>query len=414
MHFFGAYFNIIAIILTSTYILYYLIFNKKIDLYLIFLLLVPSIIFRDSREFVDSDLEYLPIVGGINNVLILGPLALSSKLTFCFGVFIRSFLNKSNYRNHSFLLYLFLVFTAFIALVSSYLSGGSSPSGLTVGFRIVLTFSVFFLPKFTNPIQFKTALTKIFIFSTLLLMLKLLNEHWYFVTFAFIPFLWETNKLYFLFILGFISSIAIGLFFKITILMIILISFISYFLIMKNFFSLRVMKNKFILVLLIILPILITISVLIMDSVVDYNLTNLAGFVKFKLLGDRKPIWDASYDSILNSSFLFGNPGSSFDVYFSFLNQTQLWTAGSHNIFLEMGRHLGLFSMLFLSCILVSKLIKIGFNLHDKGEIAIFFMFFSVYFSVGIGGQAIIYDGVGTLYLFLLNQFYFTLKSVSS
>jgi hypothetical protein len=412
LHFFGNFINIIAIFSTSIWLFFYIITEKKIDLYVIFLLLVPSIIFKDSGEFIDSDLDYLPIVNGISNVFIIGPLAMSTKLSFCIAIFIRSLLNKNNFINIKYLIFLFFVVTALISLFTSYFSSNSSPSGLTVGLRIILTFSVLFLPKIIDTHRFILSLKRIFIFSSVCLFLKLTSEHWYFVTFGFLPLLLRVNKFYFLLITIFIGSIALTILFKITILMIILISFMLYFLINNSSMAQKLFNNKIIIFLMLISPVVITIFVLKIDSISNYDFSTVSGYAKFKLLGDRKPIWDSSLTNILDSSFFLGNPGSSFNVYFDFINETKLWTAGSHNIFLEIGRHLGLISMCYLSYILIYFFYKVAIELKHKSDITLFFMFFSVYFSVGISGQAIIYDGVGTLYLLLFNQFYHYLKSI--
>lgn len=413
LHFFGGFFNDIAILSTSVWILFYILTEKKIDLYIIFLLLVPSIIFKDSGEFIDSDLDYLPIINNISNVFIIGPLAISTKFSFCIAVFVRSFIHKSNLKNINYLFYFFLSIMALISLLIAFSSTISSPSGLTVGLRIILTFSVLFLPDITDTSRFILSLKRIFIFSSTCLFLKLTSEHWFFVTFGFLPFLFRINKLYYLLISIFIGSIAVAILFKITILAIILISFTLYFLINNSVIADRLFRSKIIILLMLISPVLLTIVVLYSDSMINYDLTTVSGYAKFKIVGDRKPIWDASFNSILDSSFLLGNPGSSFNVFFDFLNESQLWTAGSHNIFLEIGRHLGLISMVFLSYILIYFFYKVGCELNHKSDITLFFMFFAVYFSVGISGQAIIYDGVGTLYLLLFNQFYHYLKSIN-
>ena len=67
MHFCGDLINYIAIIISSIYISYYYISKSKIDLFTLFLLLIPSIIFKDKLEFNDLDLNYISFLPKILN-----------------------------------------------------------------------------------------------------------------------------------------------------------------------------------------------------------------------------------------------------------------------------------------------------------------------------------------------------------
>jgi O-antigen ligase len=166
------------------------------------------------------------------------------------------------------------------------------------------------------------------------------------------------------------------------------------------------LRNISIKILFIFLPILITIIVLSIQSNGYYDLTTLKGFAYFKLIGDRKPIWDASLEQIKNSSLFFGEAGNNLTVFFDFNNTIVTWSAGAHNIFLEIGRQLGAINMFFLSFIIIYFLFKTSKNIYNIKEQILFYGFISVYLSIGLTGQSIIYDGVGTFYWIMFTHFY--------
>ncbi|NWJ51803.1 MAG: hypothetical protein HXX14_13160 [Bacteroidetes bacterium] len=408
LHFIGGMITNLSILITSIWVFYYIVFVRRWDIYLIFLLILPTICFS-----VENDLgigESLSIFDNFNNVWLLGPLALSSNFTMALAIPIRLLIDFGKTKFKFLTIIIFInIFLAICGLLFSLLSGESNPSGLTVGFRITLSLGTVLLSKsIIDKKTFIEGLDKIILVSFILLILDVLNNHWFFVVFGFVPYFVYRIKPKFLALLPlFISfNILYNLSNTITIIATLLISFIFYLFInigdkMRNFIT-----SRHIISLIIIIPIIITIFTLSLNQTGDYDLTTFDGFVKFKLLGDRKPIWDATWDNIRTSSFFVKPAGSSLDVYFDFTQKWVDWTAGSHNIFLEIGRQVGLFSMISLTTILLIMLNKAGRYLNSKNDMILFFCFLSVFLIFGLTGQSLIYDGVGSLFWLLVGQFY--------
>lgn len=342
------------------------------------------------------------------NVLIIGPIALSTKFALALATPIRALLNIEKVKSYGLLAiwYLAVIFSI-IGLFVSFTSGQENKAGLTVGFRIALTMGIILIPQLvSSKKEFLRQFDKIFIFSAVSLSLGLMNAHWLFITFGFLPYLWYRFKSIALrlVILLCLARIFVGLETTITIIGMIVISFI--FLLFARFHIFNQKNLKYISIFFILLPILITIYVVLMPiDKIGYDFTSITGYIKFKLIGDRKPIWDASFLQIQSQNFFIAPSGSSLEVYFDYIDKWTEWSEGSHNIFLEMGRQIGAFCMLFFT-FLISKTLYASYNvLSNKIECFIILSFTSIYLAFGLSGQHIVYDGVGFMYWLLIAQF---------
>ncbi|UKJ08251.1 O-antigen ligase family protein [Solitalea lacus] len=341
------------------------------------------------------------------NVLIIGPIALSTKLAFALATPVRAILNLEKTKPYWLLaLWYLAVIFSIIGLFVSFFSGLENKAGLTVGFRIALTMGVVLIPTLVSSKEkFLKQFDKIFILSAVSLGLGLMNAHWLFISFAFLPYLWYRFKSILLkaVIILCLGRIFVGLETTITIVTMILLSFI--FLFLAKFKILNQKNLKYLGPLFILIPILITIYVIHMPvDKMGYDFTSIMGYVKFKLIGDRKPIWDATVLQMSNQNFFIAPSGSSLEVYFDYIDKWTEWPEGSHNIFLEIGRQTGVFCMLFFTFLLFRTLYFAFKSLSNKIECFIILSFTSIYLAFGLSGQHIVYDGVGFMYWLLIAQ----------
>jgi len=86
LHFCGDIVNYFAILLSSLYLFYYFLSKSKVDLFKIFLLLVPSVLFKDKLEFIDADFSFATYLPKIYNTIIIGPIALSARFILALAV----------------------------------------------------------------------------------------------------------------------------------------------------------------------------------------------------------------------------------------------------------------------------------------------------------------------------------------
>jgi hypothetical protein len=342
------------------------------------------------------------------NVLIIGPIALSTKLAFALATPIRGLLNLEKKKTYWLLTvwYLAILF-AIIGLFISFTSGQENKAGLTVGFRIALTLGILLIPQLVSSKEdFLRQFDKIFILSAVSLSLGLMNAHWLFITFAFLPYLWYRFKSVPLKVVTVLclARIFVGLETTITIISMIVVSLI--FLLLAKFKIFNQKNLKYLCLIFILVPIVITIYVILMPiDKIGYDFTSIVGYVKFKLIGDRKPIWDATFLQITAQNFFIVPSGSSLEVYFDYIDTWTEWHEGSHNIFLEIGRQIGGFCMLFFTFMISKTLYSAFKNLSNKIECFIILSFTSIYLTFGLSGQHIVYDGVGFMYWLLIAQF---------
>jgi len=409
MHLLGGMIANIAIIVSSCYAFYYFCFNKEVDLYVVFLLLYTGICMGQNFEVENISSINVGIYYLFKNVLIIGPIALSTKFAFALAVPIRALLNLKRNKTYWLLaLWYLALFFVLISLFVSFTSGHENKSGLTVGFRIALTMGILLMPQLVSSKEkFLRQFDKIFILSAVSLSLGLMNAHWIFITFGFLPYLWFRFKSVVLKVV--IVLCLVNVIFKeagttITIILITLVSLL--FLILAKFKVFNKKNIKYFGILFILIPIVITIYVILMPSeAISYDFTSIMGYIKFKLIGDRKPIWDASYLQIISQNFFTPPSGSSLEVYFDYINTWKEWDEGSHNIFLEIGRQISGFCMFFFTFLISKTLYSAYKNLSNNNELYIILSFTSIYLTFGLSGQSIIYDGVGFMYWLLIAQF---------
>jgi hypothetical protein len=396
-----------AIIVSSCYSFFYFSFKKELDLYVVFLLLFTNICMGQNSEAENVSNINIGVYNNFLNVLIIGPLALSTKFAFALAVPVRVLMNITKAKSYfSLLLWFFIIFTSLVGLFLSFSSGVENKAGLTVGFRIALTMGVVLLPAMVcDRKEFLKQLDKILITSLIALALGLMNAHWLFITYGFLPYLWFRYKSIFAKVLVFMcfGRLLIGVEASITIVGTLLVS-IAFGLLIR----LKILGNKslrYFGLLLVLLPILITIYVLSLPvDKIGYSLESLWGYIEFKLIGDRKPIWDASYLQIISQNFFIAPAGSSLEVYFDYIMQWRDWPEGSHNIFLEIGRQISAFAMITFTCLIVNTLFKAFRNLSNEVDSRIILCFAAVYLAFGLSGQHIVYDGVGFMFWLLVSQ----------
>lgn len=408
LHLCGGVISNFAIIISSIYAFYYFCFKKEVDLYVVFLLLYTNICMGQNSDAENISNINVGIYALFKNVLIIGPIALSTKLAFALAVPVRAVLNFSKTKPYwLFSLWSLAVLFSIIGLFLSFFSGAENKAGLTVGFRIALTMGVVLIPQLvSSKREFLKQFDKIFIVSAVSLCLGLMNAHWLFVTFGFLPYLWFKFKSFPLkaLIVLCLGRTLIGLETTITIVAMLIFSFIFLLFVKIRIFN---QKNlKYVGLFFILLPILITIYVVLLPvDKMGYDLTSAMGYVEFKLIGDRKPIWDASLLQIKTQNFFIAPSGSALEVYFDYIDKWVLWPEGSHNIFLEIGRQTSAFCMFLFTFLLFKTLYFAYKSLSSTDECFIILSFTSIYLAFGLSGQHIVYDGVGFMYWLLIAQF---------
>lgn len=402
MHFPGGIISNVVVLISSLFAFYYFIFKKNIDLYIVFLLLFTNIALGNSGEDAAGN-NFLTSL--FNNVVVVGPLAISTKFFFVLAIPFRIIVYKKDLNfNLLFILWLFIVLFALIGLLYSYINGAENKSGLTVGFRIALVFGIFFL-KFPslNKDVFYSSLNRILRFSLIIMCLGIVNGHWIFIMIGFIPYAWINLKSFFykLLILFTLTKVIIDFQTTITVAAIFLVALIFYIFYYFKFLNNR--NIKLFIRVLVIIPLLVTAYVIYLP--VDengYNMTTIEGYTYFKLFGDRKPIWDASFGVISHHNFFITPAGSRLDVYFDYIKKLQEWEEGSHNIFLELGRQISFFGMIILSLLIVRELFLLSNNLIKREDYYFIFSVLAIYTTFGLSGQSIIYDGVGFMFWLLI------------
>ena len=411
LHFGGAISGV-AIAASCAWLFVHFVRRKRVDLYLIFVLLTPSIVFA-STDPGAQDLATAPgIFDHFSSVFFVGPIALSTRLVFSLAILVRVLLRFKQIRLRALTAgWLTAVALASIGLVYSVMIGNKNPAGLTLGLRIALSVGAVLVPRCVRSREeFVVALDRILFLSMLLLVLALTGGHWLFIALGLIPYAWLRLKprllaliplAYALKILALQSS-------TLTVLGIILVSLTFLALLTTNRLTNQLLRRKPIMIAGLALPILLTIFVLRLPAADRFDLTSIKGYAEFKLLGDRKPIWDASFDQIAHSSAFVVPAGRVMDVYFAFLGRSVEWFQGSHNIFLEMGQQIGALGMILLTVVIVAMLYKTGRRMRTTEKLVLFYCFLAIYIVFGITGNSLVLDGVGAMYWLLVGQLYQT------
>lgn len=407
-------FSIVSTLLQSILIFYYIGFKREIDLFQVFLLLIPVIVFRSGMMEENVRVEnsnfawirfYLPQLQGI---VMLGPLAVSTKLFAALGVIPRLILDKTKFGFLHFTWVLVLIL-CIIGLYLSIVLKVESAGGLTVGLRIVLSIGVILLPLLVDRIKFRFQLLQIIYFSCILFVTGLLNDHWIFVLAGiapimlfekveFIPRLLSITTIFIILFLGFTFTLKITL----------IVSLVSLLMIKYNVFQLpKLSKSFFVKYFYISFPLLMIF--LAIGGYLDafFGLLNLER-LSFKFFQDRLPIWSTTLNFIKNSNFFIVAAGRDIIVYdYGILGESN-WGAGAHNIYLEMARQIGVFSSIVLFIIIFKHLFKLFSHLkvYDPFTKNMLFGLIAVYMIYGLTGNSLIYDGVGFLFWLIIGQAY--------
>lgn len=417
LHFGGAT-SRVAIAVSCVWLFVHFVGRNRVDLYLIFVLLTPSIVFVATDPGA-QDLGATPaILEHFTSVVFVGPVALSTRLVFSLAILVRVLLRfKTIHLRALTASWLTAVGLAAVGLIYSVMIGNKNPAGLTVGFRIALSVGAVLVPRCVRSREeFVAGLDRILFVSMLLLVLGLTSGHWLFIAFGLIPYAWLRLKprLLALFPFAYALKILASQSSTLTVLGIIFVSLTFLALLTTNRLTNHLLRRNPAMIAGLALPILLTIFVLRLPvadrfdpSAADRSdLTSIKDYAEFKLLGDRKPVWDASFDQITGSSMFVIPAGSVMDVYFPSLGLSREWFEGSHNIFLEMGRQIGALGMILLTVVIVAMLYKTGRRMRTTEELVLFYCFLSIYIVFGVTGNSVVYDGVGALYWLLVGQLY--------
>ena len=413
----GGVISDVSVIITFFWSLIYFSIKKEIDLVLIFLLLLPSIVLRNSSSdqnffifFGESDygkITWLTVaLPRFNNVYALGPVVLSGKLGFAMAVPIRLiiYLKKTKYPI-SFILIFIVLAISIIGLIMSVKYGISSQSGITIGLRMALSMGVLFLPlSLGGKAIFKKSLTDILAMTSILFLLGFLTEHWFFIFAGLLPFaLISTRNLFIKSTVLLCSFILLVSDFTFTLKGIVMSSIIFFFIIewglYWSFFKYRLVKYS-----ILILPVLLTLLVVFSDQLISSESDNkFKQQLSAKLNNDRQVLWKASFALISNSSPLIVPGGRPIPVK-NFQGRNS-WDPGAHNIFLEIPRQLGVLSFIILFAGFIQILVNIWIKVEDKDDLVLFTGLLSVFLVYGFTGNSLVYDGVGFFYWLIIGQY---------
>lgn len=417
LHFAGPM-SSIAIAVSCVWLFVHFVRRRHVDLYLIFLLLTPSIVFVSTDPGAESVATAATMFDHFNSVVFIGPIALSTRLVFSLALPVRVLLRYKKIRLRALTaVWLSSVALAGIGLAYSVMVGNKNAAGLTVGLRIGLSVGAVLVPRCVlDRESFLGAVDRILLLSMFLLVLGLTGGQWLFIAFGLIPYCWMRFKprilaliplAYAMRIIAFRSSTLTGL-------GIILASLTFMLMVITNPVTNHLLRRKGIMIAWLALPIVLTVFVLQLPASDQFDLTTLKGYAEFKLLGDRKPIWDASLYQIVHASPIVVPAGRVMDVYFGFLGHSVEWFQGSHNIFLLMGQQIGALGMILLSAIIVVMLYKTGQHMRTTEELVLFYCFLAIYIVFGITGNSLVFDGVGAMYWLLIGQLYQTAVATRS
>ena len=414
---------ILGILVSSFGIFYKIAFEKKIDLFGIFIFLTPLIALKsftdlnledDLFNFVTSDFRgWLAPYVTLTNSFILGPVNISTGLLAGMGVFVRLFLEKVNNFEAPLIyaLWIIALILASIGLFWSYTQGYESPYGLTAGVRSILAIGALLLPILASKDDIEKDLAKIIKLSLLLYFSGLFCGHWFFITIAFpaivlfnkFHIFWKLLSIVIIFDLLFISFLETSF----TMIFIFIASFLFLIFFQKKRKVVKAQNiisvNKFILLFIILFPILFVLTLTQINLfLIGYEDTNLY----FKLFEDREPIWNAAISQIVNSNFFWVPAGRELIIQRE-LGPTIVWTSGAHNIFLTLGQFNGLFTSIIVLIIFIYLTQKYLSNLQvrcNKFIINSSYVLLAVYATFGTSGQSLLYDGVGLMFWLLFGQ----------
>lgn len=301
-----------------------------------------------------------------------------------------------------------LVFSLYGLYIS--VSGGlSSAGGLTVGLRIVLSLGTVLFPLFTDKDELLDQIIVIVKFSVILFMLGLLNGQWLWITAAFPAFLIFSNEKKIWKFLGFLAlTIILVLGFTFTLKFVAITSFILLLSLNKKTLTSFLIKTNLRRTLLFFLPIFFILFIVYYPQRQGKAEKNIEEDRLYsKVYVDRGNIWKYSLNLILHSNFFVVPAGRDIQVLDYTTRGKDKLGIGAHNIFLEMGRQLGLFVTVLLTLQIGYFLINSLKNVRRNPIIYKFTLaLFAVFMVFGLSGNSLIYDGEGFLFWLIVGQIF--------
>lgn len=403
----------VATIIGSIYIFSHIVFSKWIDIYKLFLLLIPSIILVQGDEFsilkstYYNEMNWLRIlIPNLSSVVLVGALAISPHFFAALALPFRLIRKVTN--RFYFVLWLTVLVISIYGLNLSITEGVESAGGLTVGLRMALIIGVLILPLSVDRKRFNTQLTLVVKTSIILMFLGLSNSHWQFVSASFPVLLLmskDVSRGWKIFsIINVLLLLMLG--YTFTIKLTVIFSFILALIYFSNKFQTNTKSFKLYSILMIFLFPIYTMFLTISQQLLP--IARAMGSDRFvsKLFEDRGEIWLFTLEMVRNSPFFAVKAGRPVPVVnYSILGKSD-WEAGSHNIFLEASRQLGMFSTLIISILLLHLFLKLRrWNFQKQNNDTLYLTsLLAVYMVFGLTGNSLIYDGVGFLFWIILSQ----------
>lgn len=413
----GPYVGVVGTILASFYSFYVISFKARIDILQIFLLLIPTIVFRStlaesigSTEIVEDFTWYKFSIPILVNSYLLGPVNISVKLAMAFGVFVRLILTIKKQKNF-FLFFIWLICLS-ISIYGLYISrsiGLESSSGLTVGIRMVLSIGAILIPlsisSKTDLIYDILIITKI---SIMLFLFGFMTNHWFFIFPCLLPFLYSSQKNnIWKFLSVLVSFMLLIMDYSFTVKIIVVLSWILIYINDNKFLFKKIYNYKFSKIVFFSLPVIIVFYAI--NDISLFSLSNddgVIGHFLFKFFADRGALWFFTINLIINSDFWVVPAGRDIVLSGSVYGDV-LWGAGAHNIFLEMARQLGLFVTILITFLISISILKtIKFSNKNNYLAKIGLMLAGVYLVFGLTGNSLVYDGVGFFYWLIIGIIY--------
>mgnify|MGYP000156237467 CR=1 FL=1 len=409
--------GVVGVFVVGAVVFYKVAFTKHIDIVSIFILLLPSIAFRTIPENIDilynqQDSNnwikvYFPT---ITNVFMLGPIAVSPNLMAAFAVPVRLLINLKTQTNK--ILSLFWLVCLLISIYGLFLAldmDSKSDGGLTVGIRIAMSIGAILFPFAIEKSNLETQILLIAKFSLIFFIIGILNNQWVFVTAAFPAFImFSDEKSIWKILSTIILIIMISFSFTFTLKLTAIISFIILLFYNRKKLSSFFFNNNLRKYLLFLFPILFMSFIVFYDVNISISGNNtVTDRFLYKLLEDRGTLWKYSMDLILNSDFFLVPAARDIAVWdYSAIGEGS-WGIGSHNIYLEIARQLGLFSTIIITVIFGYFLIT-GVKLVKRNVLLSQYLFALIasYLVFGLTGNSLVYDGVGFLYWLIVGQIY--------
>lgn len=408
-------FHDVAIVIGFFYTLYLVGFKRKLDLLAIFIVLLPAICFRAfeiDKNDLDANLSHTnfllkALISNFSNTFFLGSIAVSTKLAAVVGVPIR-LLRTINVQMNPILLGIWFICLgiSLLGLFQAVNMGIVNSGGITVGVRAVLAVGALLIPLNTTEIELKKHLYGILRISLFLVVFGLINEHWIFIVAALAVVAVLSNISWIIkgFALVWIFTVLVTGGYTFTILLTILMSLA--FLISWNLPNSKLKNSTGFMFFVLTFPVLVVFFTLGDTSASVAGILDSERFI-MKLYDDRGILWLHSLLFIGISDFFIVPAGRAIPVYYYAAYGNILWEPGAHNIYLELGRQLGGFTMILIMFI-IFRMLLIYRPFHSKmskGFIAnVYVGLLVVYMVFGLTGNSLVYDGVGFLFWLIIGQ----------